>query len=1585
MDPLSALGAVAAILQLGQTAFTLSKTLYSLNSALSSASEDIQILADDLRTFSQSLTLLSRLLEGSRTWHSDDIYDLTTKIIKDCAELYIKIDKILAKLGAHGKSSWKLKVKFVYKEGDIRKLLKRLRDMKGTLATILMSLQVDLQLSLLNISSPSSFSSNRAQASLETSRLPASVKTPEGAHPAVGSSDLLPKYTATEKPLEIHHSKLALSSTLHEENEFQEACGILSNPAEPMKPTRSVEPALETTSSPVIVAESFMMMTPAESMPSVSSRKAVSRAIEPETRSQNDPPPPEQSIMQVDEVANARTDHASDTRSLKSSSSSESFESARSILDTQLEVARKVKAIQNVLHAFCIALQVLGNLVESRIPEREGSLYSSAMDLEATLDECKNDIDGSHIRHFKEYGHWYIATFTEEHSTKIQSFGTSLMQNVVMKLHEYSAEYEELRPSIFREMSACSANVRQRTISYLDNLGRCAIGPQPKSAYGNIQVSLRKSANTDDVIQVPNPSIHQEPAITTQVSLGQVPRRVSPGFSPTSPLYCSTPPNMGLPTPPGFFPVGPRYGPASPSYSPASSPKLSSTWPNWIPASPKRFPQTLTGFTIETPNGYLTAAASNYEQTAVPARANIAKYHNAGDSAQGSAAHTMDVLRDFDFDSFLREEDGTCSFENGEKKADDLNTDLDVDVSTSKQFATKKPQGDGSTSETIDSPANLNQNSSKVSDSAERMRIPVAYRRAQRGYRKNVLRTLKEVLLDQLQIRLLQVLLGSTKSIKWKYNISIRQLLPQQKKRDLTAAQEYEPRTKSNALTFKHPSTDYPNQPILEQQQKKRRTMTTQGSDQVNESSIAEIPSRFEDYEIHLMLLEQQLKKRHMVGTREQSEVDEENDGPKLLSRSKTSAEDPKHDLESAHVRTLSANDSSASNIPTTLSTTGPPILIHGDIVPLPSWAPPGPGLDPSLEDNPHGTDYELQPRGMESFTSTPGIPKNSEQAPDNTRASWKFDYSKEAYQKRVDLLGKLRYQGNSEADMWDKTHDSTRDRISEEEKIADEAVSVLLKLDPERKSKSPVQILAADKKAVADYQKLLLDRMNCRHNPNRKKMYHIGGDRKLAEDSKEHTLEKRNVSVEFAESEGEFDVLKSFDFDAFMQQNEDVDNFNVKGKVPTDNNNTIKDPESSPNTSPLPGGDISKSKEANKRPLHVNKKQLHRIMKRRLARQQLEQQPASQTLGSDNSDPQIQGRSGDKLSPPRVRFTIPNPDSDGNIDMRDDEHRPPSRSSPFLSEVPKPQTVALNHSRNEEAMSMGNSTSLSARTDIVYPHNLSTVQMSRLWWQTYTAFNTADSRRHAVFTMLKVQLRSELGFHASRYPSDDDICRRIVGKVRPLSIAGSTLHEDRPEMKDVLIIRGEIVRIIMTIDQKLGLQTATLGWSCVWVFLSIFGQPLNHTSRISPEAMSLFLKAFNQLQEIVGIVTRYTVMENLYQQAISSGTQIRLSLKPEYQASLQSLCSSILEWFAASCEVGRIIVDAGDGYWIGADEGAKRCEELMKAIRVKNRECQIFRVEVDAEKEGGESWTESDEMESDDEESGSDGSWQEIDQVGIS
>jgi hypothetical protein len=146
MEPISAIGAVASVLQLAQAAVSLSTTLYSVGSAIKSASEDLRNLADDLETFSQSLRLLHRLLDDGKAWYSDDVFLLTAKIIKDCAELYAKINNILSKLG---KRSIMTSIKFVVIGSQIKKLLERLRDMKATLATILFSLQLDVQLSLL--------------------------------------------------------------------------------------------------------------------------------------------------------------------------------------------------------------------------------------------------------------------------------------------------------------------------------------------------------------------------------------------------------------------------------------------------------------------------------------------------------------------------------------------------------------------------------------------------------------------------------------------------------------------------------------------------------------------------------------------------------------------------------------------------------------------------------------------------------------------------------------------------------------------------------------------------------------------------------------------------------------------------------------------------------------------------------------------------------------------------------------------------------------------------------------------------------------------------------------------------------------------------------------------------------------------------------------------------------------------------------------------------------------------------------------------------------------------------------------------
>lgn len=146
MDPISTIGAVASIVQLASAAVSLSKSLYIVGSAISSAPEDIKSLAEDLEDFAGSLNIFSRLLEDSESFYSDDIYLCAAKIMRDASNLYVKVQRLVGKLG---KGGWKARVRWGFREGEVRKLMGRLRDIKGSLVHITVSLHLDLELSRL--------------------------------------------------------------------------------------------------------------------------------------------------------------------------------------------------------------------------------------------------------------------------------------------------------------------------------------------------------------------------------------------------------------------------------------------------------------------------------------------------------------------------------------------------------------------------------------------------------------------------------------------------------------------------------------------------------------------------------------------------------------------------------------------------------------------------------------------------------------------------------------------------------------------------------------------------------------------------------------------------------------------------------------------------------------------------------------------------------------------------------------------------------------------------------------------------------------------------------------------------------------------------------------------------------------------------------------------------------------------------------------------------------------------------------------------------------------------------------------------
>jgi hypothetical protein len=116
-----------------------------------------------------------------------------------------------------------------------------------------------------------------------------------------------------------------------------------------------------------------------------------------------------------------------------------------------------------------------------------------------------------------------------------------------------------------------------------------------------------------------------------------------------------------------------------------------------------------------------------------------------------------------------------------------------------------------------------------------------------------------------------------------------------------------------------------------------------------------------------------------------------------------------------------------------------------------------------------------------------------------------------------------------------------------------------------------------------------------------------------------------------------------------------------------------------------------------------------------------------------------------------------------------------------------------------------------------------------------------------------------------------------------------------------------------------------------------------------APETMQMLKTSFTNLQDMVAIIARYAVMDNLYHQTRSA---LSLSLKPEYQSSLVGLCSTVLQFFATSFELGRKLSQINVGGKHGEEELLKRCGELINEIKKMDRECQGFRVLVDTVRE---------------------------------
>jgi hypothetical protein len=122
-----------------------------------------------------------------------------------------------------------------------------------------------------------------------------------------------------------------------------------------------------------------------------------------------------------------------------------------------------------------------------------------------------------------------------------------------------------------------------------------------------------------------------------------------------------------------------------------------------------------------------------------------------------------------------------------------------------------------------------------------------------------------------------------------------------------------------------------------------------------------------------------------------------------------------------------------------------------------------------------------------------------------------------------------------------------------------------------------------------------------------------------------------------------------------------------------------------------------------------------------------------------------------------------------------------------------------------------------SSRPDVCLSLSLS--QDSKLWWRSFAS--TLRSNFPA-FEVLRFEFSTELGF-LTNFPLDDEkICKQISSDIERLGRRNHRHRHQAEDLNEILEIRSNVLCIMSTIDEQLGLQVATFGWSCVCIFLNV-------------------------------------------------------------------------------------------------------------------------------------------------------------------
>jgi len=106
---------------------------------------------------------------------------------------------------------------------------------------------------------------------------------------------------------------------------------------------------------------------------------------------------------------------AAKTKSVKSSSSVESFKSAVSeqSIVPKYDFSHEIKEVKELLHAFRSALDILGNLIERRIHDRKADVFIAAKNLGASLADGETQLDLEHKKYCRKHGIDYVQSWTD--------------------------------------------------------------------------------------------------------------------------------------------------------------------------------------------------------------------------------------------------------------------------------------------------------------------------------------------------------------------------------------------------------------------------------------------------------------------------------------------------------------------------------------------------------------------------------------------------------------------------------------------------------------------------------------------------------------------------------------------------------------------------------------------------------------------------------------------------------------------------------------------------------------------------------------------------------------------------------------------------------------------------------------------------------------------------------------------------------------------------------------------------------------------------------------------------------------------